>query len=160
VAGGVANRPNGAFELPFGSPVRRTDPGYYYGVFPPAPTNFPPAPTPYVPKRSHEIHGGRHDCWCGAKKGIKMIPSTALWCGDPDTGHAFSSKDPNKRRLIEEREIEDKYGETRTEQEEFWACGNCRKQQAEAAKRAREALRGPKDDVLSEEVTEAEIVDP
>ena len=63
------------------------------------------------------------------RKAIRMIESKALWC---DTGgHPFSSKDPEKKRTIEETTVKNRYDEDVTEQEESWCCGECRRKLVE-----------------------------
>lgn len=54
---------------------------------------------------------------------VATIPSLALWCDEGK--HAFSSKDPDKRRRTEETETLDRYGDPQKNQEEFYTCGDC-----------------------------------
>jgi hypothetical protein len=49
--------------------------------------------------------------------------SVALWC---DAGeHAFSSKDPKKKVIIDVQEKENRYGDIVETREEFNMCGPC-----------------------------------
>lgn len=56
-----------------------------------------------------------------------MIPSVVHWCeaGGTENGHAFSSKDPDKERIVRSKETTkvDSYGNTIVEDEEFYLCG-------------------------------------
>lgn len=56
-----------------------------------------------------------------------MIQSQVLWCeyGGWENGHDFSSKDPNKERIVRSKETDrtDSYGAKITEDEEFYICG-------------------------------------
>lgn len=56
-----------------------------------------------------------------------VIDSTVLWCeaGGWRNGHSFSSKDPDKDRIVRSRETDkvDPYGAKITEDEVFYLCG-------------------------------------
>jgi hypothetical protein len=51
-----------------------------------------------------------------------MIESTVHWC---EKGHAFSSKDPDKERIVRSKDTgkTDAYGCKMIEDEEFYLCG-------------------------------------
>jgi hypothetical protein len=56
-----------------------------------------------------------------------MINSTVHWCeyGGSENGHPFSSKDPNKERIVRSKDTgkTDQYGNQVVEDEEFYLCG-------------------------------------
>jgi hypothetical protein len=115
----------------------------------------------------HEHYGARPcPTGCGyprpKERKLKVIASTALWCGDVETGHAFSSKDEKKRRLVEERTKKDKYDDEVTVQEEFWVCGPCGDRAKEVRKQMANLAAGhpkePSPEATDEEPVDAEIV--
>lgn len=57
----------------------------------------------------------------------RMISSQVLWCeyGGWENGHDFSSKDPNKERIVRSKDLgkTDQYGQKIIEDEEFYLCG-------------------------------------
>jgi len=60
-------------------------------------------------------------------KRVIMILSQVHWCeaNGVEDGHAFSSKDPNKERIVRSKETDklDPYGAKITEDEEYYLCG-------------------------------------
>jgi hypothetical protein len=97
-----------------------------YGRYAPRSTYYPPQPIrgpDQDAKRVLDEIRAREKAARKVKK-IKFIESVAKWC---DAGnHPFSSKDPDKKRWVEESESEGKDGDTLTTQEEYWMCGECR----------------------------------